>query len=384
MDPAFVPGPATWLLALGAWVGHAYLLTALLNNLYGRTYPKPLLRAVRAAVGLLILGFPGVVWLATRDGSPALALLLGPYLWGCSLVGLAWFPAVTAYRALRRPPACVSSELTETVDYRKELGDAVIGNGKHPRAARLPGNHTFRVDYTEMTLAVPGLPAAWDGLTVLLLSDVHFHGTPSRAWFDRVFDRIAGGPTPDLVVLAGDYVDTPRHHDWIGPLLGRLKWHEAGVAVLGNHDAEQNPDVVRGALAAAGYRVVSNRWDEITVRGERCVVVGHEGPWIGPPPDLSGVPAGVFKLCVSHTPDNFPWGVKHGLNLMLCGHVHGGQIRVPLVGSIFVPSVYGRRYDMGVFAEGKTVMVVGRGLSGKEPLRWRCHPQVIRLTLRPS
>jgi len=69
------------------------------------------------------------------------------------------------------------------------------------------------------------------------------------------------------------------------------------------------------------------------------------------------------------------------VRLMLCGHVHGGQIRVPLVGSIFVPSVYGRRFDMGVFGGGGLVAAIGRGLSGKEPLRFRCRPQVVRLTL---
>ena len=53
-----------------------------------------------------------------------------------------------------------------------------------------------------------------------------------------------------------------------------------------------------------------------------------------------------------------------------------------VVGSIFVPSVYGRRFDQGVFERDGTVMVVGRGLSGKEPLRFRCRPQVLRLTLR--
>lgn len=67
---------------------------------------------------------------------------------------------------------------------------------------------------------------------------------------------------------------------------------------------------------------------------------------------------------------------------MLCGHVHGGGIRVPVIGSIFVPSVYGRRFDQGAFAAGGTAMVVSRGVSGKEPLRIRCHPQAIRITLK--
>jgi predicted MPP superfamily phosphohydrolase len=87
-------------------------------------------------------------------------------------------------------------------------------------------------------------------------------------------------------------------------------------------------------------------------------------------------------MCLSHTPDNVFWAREQGINLVLCGHVHGGQIRLPFIGSIFVPSIYGRQFDMGVFEANETVMVVGRGLAGKEPLRFRCNPQVIRLTLR--
>src|SRR5262249_34999083 len=162
-------------------------------------------------------------------------------------------------------------------------------------------------------------------------------------------------------------------------------------------------------LAAAGYTVLGNGWQDVTIRGVRCVVVGHEGPWF-PAPDCaqtpspaaeprplpggercspevpmshSGGPAaptsprrgeiaerpegseagegvsslprpvaappGLFRLCLSHTPDNFYWAITNRIDLMFCGHVHGGGIRVPLVGSIFVPSVYGRRFDHGVF-----------------------------------
>jgi hypothetical protein len=85
---------------------------------------------------------------------------------------------------------------------------------------------------------------------------------------------------------------------------------------------------------------------------------------------------------VSHSPDNFPWAAENGVDLVLSGHVHGGQVRVPVVGSIFVPSVYGRRYDMGVFERGGTTLVVSRGAAGKEPIRFRCNAQVMRITLR--
>ena len=81
-------------------------------------------------------------------------------------------------------------------------------------------------------------------------------------------------------------------------------------------------------------------------------------------------------LLVSHTPDNIGWARRNGCRLMLSGHNHGGQIRVPVFGSLFVPSRYSRRYDMGTFHEPPTVLHVNRGLSGKEAIRFRCRPQV--------
>ena len=374
-----------------AWVGHAAILTAALNYLYGCPIPKWFLRHYRTATGLAIVGFPLLVWsmrLEVNSSNEVVAsnwwsTFAALYLVFCLLFGGVVFPAVTIYRLLRRTPAAVLAERTEAVDFGKLLGPAAVGDGKWAWAARLPLNDCFTVDFTELTLAVRGLPPGWDGLTIQLLSDLHFYGSPGRAFFEAVLDRVAALPRPDLVVLAGDYLDTDRRHEWIVPLLGRLAAGQGKFAILGNHDQHHHPDRVRSELIAAGYTVLDNTWKEVTVRGERAIVVGHEGPWFRPPPDLTNAPEGPFRLCVSHTPDNFYWGQRHGVGLMLCGHVHGGQIRVPVVGSIFVPSVYGRRFDMGVFDSPRTLMVVNRGLSGKEPLRFRCHAQVMRLTLKP-
>lgn len=360
-----------------AWVGHAYIWTAVLNHVYGRPFSKRLLRPLRLFTGVVIAGFVVLFPIGTDD-------FMCGYVAACGVVGAAVFPAVTAYRCFRPRAAELLAETTHTLDVRAEVGDAVIGDGKWRRLATLPLNDIFRVELTDWTLAVPDLPPALDGLTVLLLSDLHFHGTPSRAFFERVFGEIESRwPAPDLVCLAGDYVDTDEHHAWIGPLLGRFRGREGNYAILGNHDDHHHPERIRAALADAGYVVVGNEWREVVVRGERTVLVGHEGPWFTPPPDLSAAPPGLFRWCISHTPDNIPWGRRNGVRLMLCGHVHGGQIRLPVVGSIFVPSVYGRRFDMGVFGGGGLVAAVGRGLSGKEPLRFRCRPQAVRLTLTP-
>ena len=70
---------------------------------------------------------------------------------------------------------------------------------------------------------------------MLHLTDLHLHGTPDRDYFRAVMDRCAAW-RPDLVAFTGDIADSPTHHRWIVPLLGRLRWNVAALAILGNHD----------------------------------------------------------------------------------------------------------------------------------------------------
>lgn len=383
--------PALIALCAVLWIGHACFWTYWLNNFYGRRIPKQFLKPWRLITGVVILSGPPLLLSAFRFDFINHDWELINGWWGrivlayaaivCLPMGLIVFPVVTILRLLRKPPASVLRESTRTIDLWPELGERAVGDGKYPWLTRLPFNCVYRVDFTELTLAPPRLPAAWDGLTILLLSDIHFHGTPSRDWFERVFDELERLPKPDVVALPGDFLDSTGHRDWIVPLLGRLKWNECGVAILGNHDEHHEPDLVREELTNAGFRVLSNRLESIAIRGIHCELIGHEGPWF-PPGPLVYPDAKTFRICLSHTPDNFYWGQIHAMDLMLCGHVHGGQIRLPVIGPIFVPSVYSRRFDMGVFEQAGTMMVVGRGLSGKEPLRFRCNPQVIRITLK--
>ncbi len=361
-------------------IGHACFWTAILNAFYAEPLPKRVLKAWRLFTEFVIAAVPPLILfdlLVYRSMSMPLPLVI--YFEVCAVWGAVVFPAITIARLFRRRPICVIDERTEILDLGKTLGESVRGDGKWRWITRLPGNCVFKVDVTELSLNLPRLPTNLDGLSILLLSDLHFCGTPSKAWFDSIIDRLLQFPKPDIVVLAGDYVDTDTHHEWIAPILGRLQWNDIGVAILGNHDAHHDPEHTQRELDKCGYVVLGDRSREVTIRGERCVFTGNEAPWFPAP---MAVPDGGFRICVSHSPDQFRWAQRRAFDLILCGHVHGGQIRLPIIGSIFVPSIYGRRYDMGVFENNGTVMVVGRGLSGKEPLRFRCNPQVIRMVLR--
>jgi predicted MPP superfamily phosphohydrolase len=378
------------LLFALAWLGHACLLMAVVNHVYGRPLHKHFLKAFRLLSGVVIFAFPAGYYLVfgtdalgavrsafdTHANLPAVAYLLLTLA-----VAVVILPFITVRRLFRPRPASVIGEATVTVDVAKELGGPPYGDGEAARMARLPFNDIFRVDFTTLTVAPPGLPAAWDGLTLLQVSDLHFYGTPARSFFEFVMRRALADGVPDLVCLTGDVVDGDEYCEWIAPVLGQLRWNVAAFAILGNHDWWQDAERVRAKLRGLGMRVFGNAWERHQVRGEPLTVIGHEGPWFRPEPDLTGCPADGFRLLLSHSPDNYRWARQHRIDLMLSGHAHGGQVRLPLFGSIFVPCQTGRRYDTGTFHEPPTLLHVNRGLSGKEPIRFRCNPQVTRIVL---
>ena len=377
------------LLFLLFWVGHGYWLMVTLNMIYSRPYNRTFLRLIRKVWGLtLVFGPPALALIVGID--PAMAIeqasveplrwwLLG-YMLACIVIGGLWFPFITWKRYVRRPPAVITDEQTTVFDVEALLGHRPVGDGKHHKMAAWRLNGLFQVDFTTLRLRLPDRPEAWRGLTILHLSDLHFYGTPALIHYQTLMRRCMEDGKPDLVVLSGDIIDDGQYLDWIAPVLGELSWNIDAIAILGNHDWWQDFDGVRERLRDAGFRVISNRSEVIDVRGEPLVAVGHEGPWFRPPPDVAELPNG-FRLLVSHSPDNIGWARRHGFQLMLSGHNHGGQIRIPVIGSMFVPSLLSRRHDMGTFHEPPTVLHVNRGIAGKEPIRFRCPPQVTRIVL---
>jgi predicted MPP superfamily phosphohydrolase len=380
------------LLVVGAGIGHTCLLTYSNNWWFSHPLNRHFLRGLRNVHGLaILLGWWGFAWTFASSFSPATDLSSGNpwriaalfYLFFCAALGLVVLPFITLRRLLRRSPACLLSNDTQTFDVTAALGYRPVGRGKWRALGRMPFNEAYRVDFAERTFRLPQLPAAWDGLSILHLSDLHFYGSPDKEFYRCVMDRCRDW-NPDIVAITGDIVDSEYHQRWILPLLGRLRWSIAAFGILGNHDTWHEPARTRRRMQRLGIHMVGSRWEKTEIRGEPLIVIGHEGPWFRPEPDLTNVPAGIFRLCLSHTPDNIRWAQANAVDLMLAGHVHGGQIRFPVIGSVLVPSCYGRRYDCGIFWEPPTLMHVSRGLSGKHPIRYLCRPEVTKIVLRSA
>ena len=377
------------LLFVGAVVGNTALWAFVINYLYGTRYRAWWVTAIRyfaqgmIAVGpvVFLAGWGRELWIGQSwlDLPPTLLI----YLAVCWFLGFVVFPLATVQRWRYRIPEVQLSNHTQVVDIAAELDSPPYGIGVNALLARLPGNQIFDVEFTERVLRLPSLPEAWDGLTLMHLTDLHLAGVPDRAFYERVMDRCAAEP-PDLLVITGDLADTDDHIRWLIPVLGRLRWKEAAFAVLGNHDALTDVPRINRRLERLGIDLVGSRWIERTLRGCCLIVAGNECPWLGTEPDLSDCPPDGFRLGLAHSPDVLPWARRHRIDLLLAGHNHGGQIRLPALGPILVPSRYSRRYDYGLFHEPPTIMFVGRGLGGTYPLRYNCRPEVTRIVLRTA
>jgi predicted MPP superfamily phosphohydrolase len=372
-------------------VGHAALIVAIVNRVHAWPLPVRVLHRFRQGHDIVIVILPVVFACLAGFRGPRLffgggwhelPFLLLVYLAVCGAVAAA-LPGVAVYRRLVKSADLQVGGSSTTIDLARELGFRPVGRGPYRLFTHIPGNEFLKLEVSDKEYRLPRLPTAWDGLSILLLSDLHFIGTIERIWFERLI-RIANTMPADLIVFAGDLLDRAELVEWIPATLGQLRAPLGCYFVLGNHDSYlKNTGQIRARLEEAGWRDVAGRAHVTEHKFKPLVICGSELPWMGTQPDLSKTPADAFRILLSHTPDNVNWACRHDINLMLSGHNHGGQVRLPGFGPVYSPSMYGCHYASGAFWEPPTLLYVSRGISGKHPLRWNCLPELTRLILRP-
>ncbi len=243
----------------------------------------------------------------------------------------------------------------------------------------------------EQTIEVPGWPSRLAGLRVVALSDLHVGGPHmSLGRLRRVVTR-ANDLQPDAIVLLGDFVAMARlglgpDKDTLGEVLGGLHAQLGVFAVLGNHDWRDRVEL-RRALVAHGITVIDDAAVPIVRGGARVWLVGipdfsTEQPHVARIVERSSIPDGEPIICLTHDPDVFPQ-VPSRVALTLAGHTHGGQVRLPLLGSLVVPSLYGQRYVAGLVSEAGHQLFVTTGVGTSiVPVRFGVTPELALLTLR--
>jgi predicted MPP superfamily phosphohydrolase len=368
------------LLLIPLLLGHVALFVLAVNVVHGLGHPERVMTPVKVALvaagAVVSLALAREWW---HGPLPGWSWPARGYAAVCVAAGAA-FPVVTAYLHRRRRPEGVSGRSYVVRPTAFDRPDAFVGTGRHAWMLRLPGNESVAPHKVEWDVPIPGLPAALDGLTVLHLSDLHFTPSFDRRFFEAVA-QAAAWPESDLVVFTGDLIDDDEVLGWVEPVLSRVRGRHGTFSVLGNHDLEHQPGRVREALAGAGFTDLDGRWATASVRGATVALAGTMYPW-GPRLALDSRPEADFRVLLSHSPDQFYWAERSGFDLMLSGHVHGGQVRLPLVGAVFMPSVYSRRFDRGFFRKGGLTLHVSRGVAAQHPVRYNCPPEIGRLTLR--
>lgn len=241
-------------------------------------------------------------------------------------------------------------------------------------------------DQTTATLTLPRGGPALDGLRVALIADVHVgkHMSLDEA---REIVTLANTASPDLILLAGDYVSQADAITRALVEVFRSLRAPLGVyAVLGNHDYWANAPAMLDLFAGAGVEFLTNRHVILQRNGRPLCIAGVDDLMAGEPDlaaALDGVDPDTPRLLVCHNPDyldRMPRDLR--VDLALCGHTHGGQVCLPLLGPPVLP-VHNRAYAAGLAQAPSCPVYVSRGLGMVSiPVRFNCRPELPLLTLR--
>lgn len=254
------------------------------------------------------------------------------------------------------------------------------------------------IDVVHRQIRIAGLPAAFDGWRIAQLSDIHLDEFTEPFLLREAIQHI-NHLQPDMVLLTGDFVSAEvlSKKTTIG-----AAWECASIlteiacprryAILGNHDVMAGADAVADALNTHDLPVLRNAFVPIERGNARLWLAGLEDPLLGRPNPDRAIPAAIRNqahepvVLMCHAPDFADALVAHpvgrSIDLMLSGHTHGGQVRLPFVGALRLPPM-GRKYVQGWFPLGSMQLYVNRGIgSVGVPFRFDCRPEITCFTLR--
>lgn len=245
------------------------------------------------------------------------------------------------------------------------------------------------------TISSRGLPDAFDCYRIAQVSDLH------NAEFgdgnQRLLDMLREAE-PDMIAITGDLIDSRKTNIAVA-----LAFAEEAVRIApcyyvsGNHEARV-PEYreLKAGLEAAGVTVLDDARVEIEISGKSITVIGVNDPSFLADyltsdaavmdrklSELSSEDAS-FTILLSHRPELFDTYAAHDMDLVLTGHAHGGQFRLPLIGGLIAPNQgLFPKYDDGLYSEGNTNMIVSRGLGNSIiPFRFNNRPEVVLIELK--
>lgn len=254
----------------------------------------------------------------------------------------------------------------------------------------------FRLRLTEFIMFTPRLSLGSEPIRVLHISDLHVERLTARE--ERMVDLVQKAQ-PDVIVITGDYVNLSYNRDaethrQVWQLLRRLKAPGGVFAVLGSPTVDLREAVVPifDKLPAVLLR---EAWEQVELGHGRCLTLLGLDCTHHLPTDaarlarlVQDAPDHAPQILLYHSPELMPQATDQYIDLYVCGHTHGGQVRLPFIGPLLTSSQLGRRFVMGLYRHGRTHLYVSRGV-GLEGLsaprvRFMCPPEITLITIRPA
>lgn len=279
------------------------------------------------------------------------------------------------------------------------LAGGVVGGGVATGGATLV--EPWDLQLRRYAIEIDDLPMALDRMRIVLLTDLHL-GARIPASFIRESVTRTLALRPDLVLLGGDYVHSREAEGAaVAALLAPLIEERIPTAgVLGNHDWYADGRGIAKALRDVGVVMVDNNRvlfaaDERRLRPLRNDDAAENGVLVAGVGDLEmdvvdvdralrDVPPGMPRLLLSHEPDVAELAElgTARVDLMLSGHTHGGQVRLPLLGTPVVPSRFGSKYAGGLVKGPACRVLISRGIGMSVlPIRWGVPPEIVEVEL---
>ena len=254
----------------------------------------------------------------------------------------------------------------------------------------------FNLQVRELELSFPNLPPAFDGYTILHLSDFHL---TKLGLLEKRTMKIISGREVDCCVVTGDVTAKPRASDIFRRVCSAIRHRDPILMVLGNseHKPWLDTDTLIQALTFEGLNLLLNSSTTIMRGEDRITVVGVDDPYSSRD-DLQKafecVDPGEFILFLTHSACVAPEGISRGADLTLAGHTHGGQVRVPGIGVLWTHMHANKALNDGLYAPADlkrlagidtehAVVFVNRGVgTSRFHVRFLCPPEIVYITLR--
>ena len=257
-------------------------------------------------------------------------------------------------------------------------------------------NTTIEVTFLEVVDFA--IPVDFDGFTIAHISDLH--NTEFGQQQERLLQKLVEA-APDLIAITGDLLDSYHPNITVA-----MEFINGAIAiapvyyVTGNHESRV-PELyaqLREQMESAGVVVLDNKAVTLEYGSSIIRVLGVDDPTfsaesdqyedneqvISAQLDVLLDDQSAYTILLSHRPELFDVYHEAGIDLVLCGHAHGGQVRLPFIGALFAPNQgFFPEYTAGLYRQGDTQMVVSRGLGNSSfPIRINNPPELVVITLQ--